>query len=226
MHSLYIQWMPQWIGMKNICFSVTKSAAFMHPRAWHSRALGTSRGVLWTWNIFFYVSFFHYALSVSLFLRFPPMVFLNSLVWSELLSLCAYVCVPVYVIICLCSYRLCFLKMYAYTCLLHMCVNAWTLCVYLNELELCYVCVVGTQSCTGCVFPCRRRHRLNTGTWDFLCETLGMSLWWLSEGWKRGARIVDETNASWTLQICPSFEKLYSFKYSCFFSHYFSLHSP
>lgn len=67
MHSLYIQWMPQWNGMKNSCFSVTKSAAFMHPRAWHSWALGTSRGVLWTWNIFFYVPFFSLC-SLCLFL--------------------------------------------------------------------------------------------------------------------------------------------------------------
>lgn len=88
MHSLYIQWIPQWIAMKNSCFSVTKSAAFMHPRAWHSWTLGTSRGVLWTWNIFFYVSFFHYAPSVSRFLFFPPVVFLDSLVWPGF-AICA-----------------------------------------------------------------------------------------------------------------------------------------
>lgn len=39
MHSLYIQRMPQWIGKKKMCFSVTKSAAFIPPRAWHSWTL-------------------------------------------------------------------------------------------------------------------------------------------------------------------------------------------
>lgn len=177
MHSLYIQWMPQWIGMKNICFSVTKSAAFMHPRAWHSRALGTSRGVLWTWNIFFYVSFFHYALSVSLFLRFPPMVFLNSLVWSELLSLCAYVCVPVYVIICLCSYRLCFLKnvclyvslTYVCECMDFVCLLEWAwtlLCVCCWYSVMYWMCVsVSTETQT------EHRH-LRFSVWNLGYEPL------------------------------------------------------
>lgn len=94
MHSFYIQWMPQWNGMKNSCFSVTKSAAFMHPRAWHSWALGTSSGVLWTWNIFFYVPFFSLC-SLCLFLS--PLSSNGFPWWSRLAWVALVMCVAAYV---------------------------------------------------------------------------------------------------------------------------------
>lgn len=96
MHSLYIQWMPQWIEMTNNCFSLTKSAAFMLPRAWHSWVLGTSHGVLWTWNIFFYVSFFSLCslcLSFSAFLQWFSLIVLSGLSCS--LYVLVFVCIRV-----------------------------------------------------------------------------------------------------------------------------------
>lgn len=57
MHSLYIQRMPQWIGKKKkkFCFSVTKSAAFIKPRAGHSWT-PLSKNTNWTWalDIFYF----------------------------------------------------------------------------------------------------------------------------------------------------------------------------
>lgn len=78
-----------------------KIAVFLWPRVQPLCIQG--HGIIWPWVqavefceneiSSFMFNFFHYAPSVSLVLCFPPMGFLDSLVWLELLSLCTCVCV-------------------------------------------------------------------------------------------------------------------------------------
>lgn len=115
-----------------------KIAVFLWPKV-HPLCI-QGHGILGSWVLAmefcervissFICHFFHYPPSVSLFLCFPPIVFLDSLIWSELLSSCAYVCVCVSVNICLSSY---------YVFNPH---NLWLfVSAYVCECMDCYVCV-------------------------------------------------------------------------------------
>lgn len=148
--------------------------------------------------------FFHYAPSVSLFLRFPRMVFLDSLVWPGLLSLCACVSFNAF----LCPYCLCSCTIYVYLCLLQIFLNEFVCLCMCVGLNLCCVFLKSYMYVCFCV-------ELNTGTSDFLFQQSCVEPWvWgfdgLAGAGMRSLSIVGETNASWASVTWPNLEKLCS----------------
>ena len=149
MHSLYIQWMPQWIEMTNNCFSVQPLCIQGH-------------GILGPWVLAVEfgeheISSFmcHFFIMLPLSLSFSAFLQWFSLIVSSGPSCSLYV--HVCVCVCVCKYMCLFEWLYSYclcfpnnTRLLHVQVNVWILCVY--------ACVFVSARSYMCVSVSDNRH--------------------------------------------------------------------